>query len=499
MQNREDPYSKYAVNDDNTYINKNVNIPASKQLVDIANEKGDPYSKYAVDNKSVPTLFGQLPKEPISEPIGSPKSFINKNIVDQLISSAAGTPGIQEVGKVGQNLISMAKNAFTKINPYIEAAEKSAQELESATKQAESSKTGILTNQPKNKLESIEDQLTRQLNTRAAHHLDLGKSLKNRIESVQSYWKNRYKNFLDNIKNKNIQLNPDVLKEIDNPSLTEQEIIKANPVEAGEAMKSGKLDKFIKKYKGENQYFEDLKSSAPTSEDTTAHMFLTKYKDFGTKLYNLGQDMKNTKLYNATERNKIADAVAKGQELKLKLKNTLDEGLGEYSPEWKEVNRGYETEYYPLKNNKVAKSIIKNVKTSKDVIDQLGGEAEGQELLRNFVKSDPEMLRNALGQQYVKKSTSLFSPRADVQEYLNESPDIQKLLNEKETELQRTTERKDIALKDKIKAEKELSDIRKSRKEARNNLFKIGILGSAKLGVPYGYGYAMQKLSNEGE
>lgn len=482
MQSREDPYSQYAV-------------------------KEDPYSQFEVKEDKPETFlnklgFKQLPTEPIKQPIGSPNAFINPQTIEQLEGAAIGTPGMQEIGKVGTSLWSSLKNAFTKLKPYEEAVQNAGLEAETATKEAQKAKTGVLTNTPKNELESIEDQITRQLNTRGAHHLDLGSSLKNRIESVQNYWKDRYGTFLNNIKDKSVELNSDSLSNLDEGRLTEQDLIRKYPQEASDAIKTGKVDKFLKKYSEvenkENPYLEGIKEYAPTSEDTNAHTFLTKYKDFGTKLHKLGLDMNNPNIISS-EKNKIAEALTKGHQMKESFKNALDEGLGEFGQEWKEVNKGYETQYYPLKNNTAAKSIVKNGKTSKDVIDQLGGSEEGQELLRNMIKSDPEMLRNALGQQYAKKSTNLFSPRADVQDYLNESPDIQKLLDQKEEALQRTSLRKDVGLKNKIKAEKELADIKKSRKNARSNLFKTALLGTSSVGIPYGYRSIASKIAQQGE
>lgn len=130
-------------------------------------------------------------------------------------------------------------------------------------------------------------------------------------------------------------------------------------------------------------------------------------------------------------------------------------------------------------------------KLSKDMIEELSGNAEGQELLRNMVKQHPESLRNILGQAYKKNPMKLYGDNAMIREYLNELPEFEKLLQKKSSTLENAVKRQDISLKEKVKLEDELKKLRQIKKKNKNILYT----GAAVVGVPTGIKWLANAIS----
>src|SRR5207245_5108178 len=60
--------------------------------------------------------------------------------------------------------------------------------------------------QPLSELEQIENDIGKQLNIGAHHPTRIASMTKNRVKSIENYWKDSYKKFLEDIKNNKVHL-----------------------------------------------------------------------------------------------------------------------------------------------------------------------------------------------------------------------------------------------------------------------------------------------------
>jgi hypothetical protein len=131
----------------------------------------------------------------------------------------------------------------------------------------------------------------------------------------------------------------------------------------------------------------------------------------------------------------------------------------------------------------------------------------GMPLMRELVRQDPELLRNVVGQRYKINPADVHHPDALMREYIDEMPQFKRLLQKKESIMKKTAARKDISLKEKIRLEKELSEIKKSKESEINQLkrekkqakkkIKKGVIGAGgAIGGYMGLPYVFNKAAN---
>jgi len=95
----------------------------------------------------------------------------------------------------------------------------------------------------------------------------------------------------------------------------------------------------------------------------------------------------------------------------------------------KNANKRWREEVVPLYKNSTYQTFLhKGFAPSKDVIYNLRGKGSGQEIIRNIIKKDPNLIRYALGQRYSKKPGAIHEFDELSQEFINASPETQKLI-----------------------------------------------------------------------
>lgn len=92
-----------------------------------------------------------------------------------------------------------------------------------------------------------------------------------------------------------------------------------------------------------------------------------------------------------------------------------------------EANHRWKTEITPLYKNKLYYKITKEGRLPADIINQVRGTGEGQELLRSMIKSDPEILKNVVGQRYASNPKNLQKFDELSHEFIQEMPELQKM------------------------------------------------------------------------
>jgi hypothetical protein len=499
----------------------------------LADEQTTPINLLSEDKSSpetVDTFIGRVPRHPSEFKSGTPE---NKALMDELISGFAGMPGLNVLGqtaaKMGNALLNTGKTAFKNIDPYTEAVQKATEEhgaisqseLEhenllkkaldehaAASEENTPVKPGLFQN-PTREVENVENEIGKHINAEGQHDVRAARAINNRVNSVEGFWNDSYKNFENKIKDSEFHMPEQAMGNINYDMNAIMQKIKegANP-------KTVIKDMEKEAEANQNPYYKQLISKAPTAKDTNAATFLSKYRDFRDSLGGLKQDLKSDR-YGSMEKEKISDAIQNAKEVETQIKQTLHEGLGEFKPEYDWLMKGYSEQVYPLRDNPIV-AAAKKGKLSTNIIKDLRTNESGMPLVREMVKQDPELLRNVVGQRYMKDPSEIYNPNELMREYLDEMPGFKNLLKQKESVLQKTANQKNISLQQKMQIEKELSEIKKSKLKAKQNIsnkeYELNKAKSAKskaqksikyagltsLILPFGYGakYAGSALSN---
>lgn len=115
------------------------------------------------------------------------------------------------------------------------------------------------------------------------------------------------------------------------------------------------------------------------------------------------------------------------------------------------INKGkkkFREEIFPLEGNTTYRSMVKNVKGgAKDLVEGLRGESPGNQIIKNMIKSDQNLLRHVVGSRYSSNPSALHNFHENTHEYLQHMPDLQQLLTE-HRELQDATNKVGYRLSD---------------------------------------------------
>jgi len=282
-----------------------------------------------------------------------------------------------------------------------------------------------------------EGQIAHHVNENANHAVRASKEMKNEITSINNYWSDAYKALTDKLKKSKFNLTnrmPDI-------------------------------DEFF--ISTDNGELIDLLKKSPTTKDVSASDFMTKQKEFRDARYDLLKRAKEEP--NASKRRELFDAYQKSERVDRIINQTLQDGLGEYLPEYQRVNKGYSEQVFPLRENPIANKIMEGKPMSSDIAHELAGDMEGQTLLREIASRNNEVKRNIMGQQYKKggkDKSGFYNPDESVREYLNTMPDLNRLMGRRESAINSASESK-VNL-DRSKALHEEAKVSNARIEKEN-------------------------------
>ncbi len=428
--------------------------------------------------KMVNTAIGQMPEnfpEEFKKYLFSPETI--SNVMGQAIAGPGLGIATKGIGKIASPLIRPFINTFKNAKPFQEAAEKAAQEV-----------SNIESTPEKQTVDTIQDKINKFLNVGGVHKVEAAPKLASRAKSIENFWKDSFTKFKEKIKNLGVSMPEQAIKDYD---LTTQDIDKAAQEGRLKLLKGGR---FKLTSENENSHLKSVMKYAPTSEDTEASKFLDKFHDFKDAIFDLSQDLKNP-LIKSEERSQIQEALDQANKVRVAAQEALEKGLGEHVPEYKWLNQGYTTQVHPLRGNPIIKAAKKG-KLPNNMVDAFGTNEKGMPLVRELVKQDPELLRNVIGQRYAVKPEEILNPHSGMREYLNEVPELQTLLKEQEEALSKYAARKDISLKEKMRAEQQLKDILKLKKKGANRARNITLGTAGAIGVPGGILGIIRHLEN---
>jgi hypothetical protein len=282
----------------------------------------------------------------------------------------------------------------------------------------------------KNIANAAEDSIGHYLNKEAVHSVEAAPAINARVNSIENYWSDAYQRFVQKIKDAKFQMPDTAMQNLSYESMSPTELVKAYGNDAFEAIKKGKIDEFIKKQQEkdhpDNPYYKKLLDVAPTTKDIDASDFLLKRKAFRDELFRLKQKANSGKM-SVLDEDKARDAIHEGNNIREQIDKTLEQGLGDYKEEFDKINEGYSKEVYPLRENPIVQG-AKEGKLPDNIMKASRTNEPGMPLVRQIIKDDPNLLRNIIGQRYVAKPSELYQPNALMREYLNEDPNLQRLI-----------------------------------------------------------------------
>lgn len=307
---------------------------------------------------------------------------------------------------------------------HLDMAEKASQ----AAKQAEENirLSHDMYGQSQQKLAQAEQKIGQHLAVGTPHDVNAAVRVQNHVGEIEKHYADRYKQLMENLEGTQFKM-----PNIPNYELDMGKILKQ--LQEGLPGREKKL-----KVPEKNQISKEMKflvSKAPTGADISAADFLAKFKDFRSIRHELISGLKEDP--SAESRQARIKAYEDSKPIEKTINDTLEKGLGEeYSKEFKDINKGYSTIVFPLRGNKHVRQAQRQGTLPEDMAKAFRGKAQGQEgvgqqLLRDLVKNDPELVKQVLGQRYASKPGELFNPNATLSEYLEMSPETKQLLQER--------------------------------------------------------------------
>ena len=437
----------------------------------------------------------------------------HRTALDEMINGFIGNPGMNIIGQVARpgpiSRLAGAfgrtiKSALTKTEPLEQEAvqaikpfEQGLEQAETGLQEAEREATPVkpdIYETPTTQLENVENEIGKHINVKGQHDVAMAKAITHHVGSIENFWSDAFQELEKKLTDANFQMPENVMDKL-KYEVSDADILKR--IFAGANPKKVEAEMIKEKLAAENPYLKDLMQHAPTSQDTSAASFLSKYRDFRDALGGLKQDLKSENILSG-EKRIIKDAITKAKEVETQIKDTLNAGLGEHKTEFDWINKGYSEQVFPLRKNPVYKAAKKGKLSETDIMSALRTDESGMPMMREIIKRDPELVRNIVGQRYKINPSEVHNPDAMMREYLDEMPEFKKLLTQKEKTLTETVKKKNISLAEKVKAEEALKNIRKQKeselkeiftkkKKAQKKLKKVGYgIGAAVLGAPYG-------------
>ncbi len=119
----------------------------------------------------------------------------------------------------------------------------------------------------------------------------------------------------------------------------------------------------------------------------------------------------------------------------LRLEQLLEEKLPDKQlvADLKDLNKRYSTEYAPVHENPFYQKMLNEGKISDshiDIFSKLSGTGKGQDILRKFVLSDPELIHSMFGHQFSSHPQRLLQPSTRKNQYFqNPHPRVSTILN----------------------------------------------------------------------
>ncbi len=171
-----------------------------------------------------------------------------------------------------------------------------------------------------------------------------------------------------------------------------------------------------------------LKSETPKTAKDYLHT-LQSIKDYARtareKAFSTGM--------NRAERIEHENAFNALDEKAEEISKVLEENIGpENAQKLKELNNGWRTRVVPLQRNNVYQKIKYEGKMSDNIMKELrGNKNPGNQIIKEFIQNDPELLKNVVGQRYAGKVAGLHGANETAMEYINKMPELKDMIQQR--------------------------------------------------------------------
>ncbi len=413
---------------------------------------------------------------------GSPQ---NRSMLEEMITSAVGAPGIsvlgRALGKLGSGAVSAVKNATKplssleqKLTEATGAHETAAQGLQQAKATSENllgasnpeklqnrltsseeklrnmiapedrvmhvpnvqnslenvENTAVQHEAAQQNLESAENKIKEHLHEGSAHDVHAASRILETQEAERKAASQEFENIKSDLEHKNIELsNPEASKEnidtITKQLLELEKESKGNAPEAKELFKQ--LDKLGKKdVIPANEYWSALKSVRQYAREARE------------KAYEPGMN-EEERMHWKNRYNSLEDQADK-------MGKSLEEGVGsEHTNAIANANKRWRENVIPLQRNTTYQNIRYKGRMPSDIINTLRGTDPGDVIMRNIIKNDPEISRYVVGQKFADSPEKLHKAGELSQEYIQKMPELQQYMAEHKNAMEAVPQAKQAA------------------------------------------------------
>ena len=177
-----------------------------------------------------------------------------------------------------------------------------------------------------------------------------------------------------------------------------------------------------------------------------------------------------------------------GEDLKDKhaeMEDILEKGIGkQHYGTLKHLNNRWREEVAPLHTNRSFQRLKHKGQMSSNIINELRGDEPGNDILKQFIKSDEESVKNVLGQRYASNPMNLHAFDELSEEYRNMLPELEEKIASHREHLNKIDELKKIkeSLAQEIKsAQEEFGEYKALVKKLRSRGTTAATLGAGAL------------------
>ncbi len=167
---------------------------------------------------------------------------------------------------------------------------------------------------------------------------------------------------------------------------------------------------------------------------------ISEYRSYRDFVNNMVRKSRSTGM-DAQERSAIEEALPGMRKNLDKLDSVLKDTLGNDDYDlFKEANAEWREKITPTYGNPMWREIYKKGRVSDDFIKSTLGAEPGDVLAKNIVKSDPNLLRMAVGQRIANKPESMHSYNEALEEYTDLMPELKKISQQHRSALEKTSQ-----------------------------------------------------------
>ena len=306
-----------------------------------------------------------------------------------------------ELGKRQNELSSMKKPELD--NHPIKSSKESQSNLDKAEN---------LHNKSKENFNNAEKRVKTFLNEGSQHDIRSAEGIHKNQEKIRKSISNKYKEIENNLKEKNVTI--DNTSEIKDKNKEFLNLVKSGNLHSKE---SDNLLKTIEKLQNEN-------GAIPANKYLRMIRSAKKYANEARQnAYKPGMDAE----LRAEWESKYNGLDNKIEEMEQTFRNHVDP---EHIAALESANELWKTKVVPLQRNSTYQNIKFKGRMPKDIMYTLRGTDPGDVLMKDIIKNDQNILRNVVGQKYSKKPHLLHEAGELDNEYINNSPQLKRLMDQ---------------------------------------------------------------------